>query len=97
MGIYRYWLENLRAVADFRAKYKILDNVLVRLDNPEDSLEGSIFHNGLDAVLASNHDRRWGSIPPSSAFEGVPQRMEPLNLSTDAERLQNNNGGCKAE
>ncbi|XXG47515.1 hypothetical protein AAC387_Pa02g2150 [Persea americana] len=46
MGVYRYWLENPRAVADFRAKYKIPNNVLVRLDNPEDLLDGSIFNNG---------------------------------------------------
>lgn len=46
MGVYRYWLENPQAVANFRAKYGIPDNVQVRLDNPEDPFDGSIFHNG---------------------------------------------------
>ena len=46
MGVYRYWLENPQAMADLRAKYKILDDVLVRLDNPEDPIDGSVFHNG---------------------------------------------------
>ena len=46
MGVYRYWLENPRAVADIRAKYKIPDNILIGLDNPKDPLDGSVLHNG---------------------------------------------------
>ena len=45
-GVYRYWLENPQAIAAFRVKYKISDNVEVRLDNPEDPFDGIIFHNG---------------------------------------------------
>ena len=41
-----HWLENPRVVADFRARYKIPDDVQVRLDNLEDPFDGSIFHNG---------------------------------------------------
>ena len=47
MGIYRHWLETPGAVADFRVRYKISDDVHVRLDNPEDPFDGSIFHNEL--------------------------------------------------
>ena len=46
MGVYRYWLENPQAVADFRARYEIPDNVEVRQDNPEDPFDGLVFHNG---------------------------------------------------
>ena len=46
MGVYRYRLENLHAIADFKAQYRILDNDRVRLDNPEDLLDGLAFNNG---------------------------------------------------
>ncbi|XXG51061.1 hypothetical protein AAC387_Pa02g4921 [Persea americana] len=46
MGVYRYILENPHAIVDFRAQYRIPDNIEVRLDNPEDILDGLVFNNG---------------------------------------------------
>ena len=46
MGIYRYMLEYPHVVANFRAQYRISDNVQVRLDNPKDILDGLAFNNG---------------------------------------------------
>ena len=39
-------VRNPRAVADFRAIYKVLDHVQIRLDDPEDLFDGSTFCNG---------------------------------------------------
>ena len=39
-------LENPQARAEFRAKYRILDDVFIRLDEPENPFDGMTFTNG---------------------------------------------------
>ena len=46
MGIYRHWLENPQARAEFRARYRVPDDVLIRLDDPENPFDGLTFTNG---------------------------------------------------
>ena len=46
MGIYRHLLETTQAIAGFRARYRIPDDVLIRLNDPEDPLEGNSFRSG---------------------------------------------------
>ena len=46
MRIYRHWLETLMAIAEFRAKYEIPDDVQVRLDDPENPFDSLTFTNG---------------------------------------------------
>ena len=45
MSIYRHWLETLEAMAEFRANYGIPDDVLIRLDDPENPFDGHTFTN----------------------------------------------------
>ena len=46
MGIYRQWLEIPEAMAEFKANYRIPDDVLIRLDDPKNPFDGLIFTNG---------------------------------------------------
>ena len=45
MEIYRHWLETPQARAEFRAKYRIPDDVHIRLDDPENLFVGLTFTN----------------------------------------------------
>ena len=46
MGIYRHWLENPQAMAEFKARYRIPVDVQIRLDDPENPFDGLTFTNG---------------------------------------------------
>ena len=53
MGIYRHWLEIPRAVADFRARYKIPDDVHINAEKPKGG-DGCIKEEGFDKSF-TNH------------------------------------------
>ncbi|XXG59957.1 hypothetical protein AAC387_Pa04g1954 [Persea americana] len=62
MGVYRYLLEGVHAIAAFRVQYNIPANVEVRLDNPDDPSDGLVVNDGLMPFLACDRYRRGGGV-----------------------------------
>ena len=97
MGIYRHWLETPMAIAEFRVKYEIPDDVQVRLDDPENPFDSLTFTNGWMPFPLVTVIEGGVRFPFSPSSEDLPEKMAPLPLPADAQWLQNYNGRCQAE